>query len=1095
MKKFDWKKALVLLVAFVLVFSLAACTDKDKDKKPVTDEVPVADFLHKLVDGVGGYVDALGSEKGVRHIDAKVVVQVGTEGKAVGSAANYEVRIAANLDATTSDYAKNDALIEVKDLNDADKNKVVLAIYATGGKVYLRESFSTADGSEQQLKIEDITAFQYQQYLAMLPELTKSLLNGFNLEKEIGGAIDGLAAPALKSLLKVTKSGNNYNAVINIDGLGEILGMVTNLVDLQPYRNIVNLILPSVLGVTLNADNTLSKGETTPEITLNVNMNDKEQFNGLTFDYKWPKTDGGGNDVSVHVGLKDIAINNDSAAVTEGMTFDNYKDGAVKVSAKIAIPGLSDNGFDVSADFYLKPGFNTILGNATSENEVLKVQLTAKKDGQSYPLTAQYKYEDNADGKRGGRLYFEMGALTDLAGIDTTGMATKYYVDIDLAEFLIASATPTQVELEVEGLPSDYTAKAFFKPYKNKDYYTKHESFNDGLLWAGLEVKKGSATVGTDIGYGREEKATEVYTDILLDGKTYRVTVSDEDMLKKMKGDNTVKAKAVEVQKETTKSENIAVYDANNNLLADNAARKEGYYYKFNVYSVDGTIIDKEYYFYMRTDVGSAESVVMTEEIGDRLADIFRIIEEDLSAYAKPGFKIGVRGIWQNGPSKDGLKAVDAATMKNDVGGKVELKEYNTKTGSVRSRGIFQVGDDANLKLQADLLLVQSAETTAEEFYQKLAADGTLDSYIAEGLVRLQNGTTDVPAISSDIQINNGQDFAFDIGGVGGLLQKLMDKLSGMMETNSITIGLADAKDILDMGAYLNTNKLFAAQIRMLLSNEKQSDEFNKLAVNAPYATPKRTVASDVTNFTGMNKANVVEAVVKHNTYLHETNYLYSIYKVYGNKTEAELKTELGLDGIADQTTVGLEGWTNADVKGYIDLKSEQEKAEYYFDKMRTTYVKRVDKHDAAYSEYRAQMEAKAMKAIRGYIGANGVISESVNTVEKFLFGEAITITLEFGKSDANVISGMPLSLRFIVKRGTQEIMKMEAGVQFIDAATIPTTEIPADYWNDAVEVSTGYDKAGNYGYADVVVLLLKAHAKFAGFDSWMDVVGVKPAA
>lgn len=1093
MKKFDWKKALVLLVAFVLVFSLAACGNGDDDKKPTTDEVPVADFLHKLVDGVGGYVDALGSEKGVRHIDAKVVVQVGTEGKAVGTAANYEVRIAANLDATTSDYAKNDALIEVKDLNDADKNKVVLAIYATGGKVYLRESFSTADGSEQQLKIEDITAFQYQQYLAMLPELMESLLNGFNLEETIGGAIDGLAAPALKSLLKVTKSGNNYIAVLNIDGLGEILGMVTSLVDLQPYRNIVNLILPSVLGVTLNADNTLSKGKTTPEITLNVNMNDKEQFNGLTFDYKWPKKDGSGNDVSVHVGLTDIAINNDSAAVTEGLSFDNYKDGAVKVSAKIAIPGLSDNGFDVSADFYLKPGFNTILGNAASENEVLKIQLTAKKDGQSYPLTAQYKYEDK-DGKRGGRLYFEMGALTDLAGIDTTGMATKYYVDIDIAEFLIASATPTQVELEVEGLPSDYTAKAFFKPYKNKDYYTKHESFNDGLLWAGLEVKKGGATVGTDIGYGREEKATEVYTDILLDGKTYRVTVSDEDMLKKMKGDNTVKAKAVEVQKEVAKSANVAVYDANNNLLADNAARKEGYYYRLNVYSVDGTIIDKAYYFYMATEIGGTESDVMTEEIGDRLADIFDIVKKDLSAYAKPGFDIDVRGIWKVGPSKDGLKAVDAATMKNDVGGKVELKEYNTKTGS-KGRGLFQVRDEANFKLEADLLLVQSAKMTAEELYTQMVADGTLDSYIAEGLVRLQNGTTDIPAISSDIQVNNGQDFAFDIGGVGGLIQKLMDKLSGMMETNSITIGLEDAKDILDMGAYLNTNKLFAAQIRMLLSNEKQSDEFNKLAVYAPYATPKKTVASDVTSFTGTNKANVVEEAVKHNTYLHEANYLYSIYKVYGNKTEAELKTELGLDGIADNTTVGLEGWTNADVKGYVDLKSEQEKAEYYFDKMRATYVKRVEKHDAAYAEYRVQMEEKAMKAIRGYIGANGVLPESVKTVENFLFGEAITITLEFGKSDANVINGMPLSLRFIIKRGTQDIVKMEAGVQFIDATTIPTTEIPEDYWNDAVEVSTGYDKEGNYKYADVVVLLLKVHAKFAGFDSWMDVVGVKPAA
>lgn len=1093
MKKFDWKKALVLLVAFVLVFSLAACGGKDNDKKTST-EVPVADFLHKLVDGVGGYVEALGSEKGVRHIDAKVVVQVGTEGKAVGTAANYEVRIAANLDATTSNYAKNDALIEVKDLNDADKNKVVLAIYATDGKVYLRESFSTADGSEQQLKIEDITAFQYQQYLAMLPELTKSLLGGINLNDMIGNMIDSMLAPALKSLLTVTKSGNNYNAVLNIDGLGEIIGMVTNLVDLQPYRNIVNLILPSVLGVTLNADNTLTGGKTTPEITLNVNMNDKEQFNGLTFDYKWPKTDGGGNDVSVHVGLTDIAINNDSAAVTEGMNFDNYKDGAVKVSAKIAIPGLSDSGFDVSADFYLKPGFSTILGNAASENEVLKVQLTAKKDGMSYPLTAQYKYEDKEDGKRGGRLYFEMGALTDLAGIDLEGMATKYYVDIDLAEFLIASATPTQVEFEVEGLPSGYTAKAFFKPYKNKDYYTKHESFNDGLLWAGFEVKQGTKTVGTDIGYGRTEEGG-VYADILLDGKAYRVTITDADMLKKMKGDNTVKAQAVEFQKEETKSDKIAIYDENNALSTDNAPRKEGYYYKFNVYSVDGTIIDKEYYFYMTTEVGSAESNVLAEEIGDRLVDIFKIVEEDLSVYAKPGFRINVRGIWQIS-GRDGSKAVDAQTMKSDVGGKVELKEYNTKTGTVRNRGLFDVGDSGNFKLQADLVLVQTAEMTAEEFYEKMMADGTLESYIAEGLVRLQNGsTTDVPAISSDIQINNGQDFAFDIGGVGGLIQNVMDKLSGIKESNSITIGLEDAKDILNMGAYLKTDELFAAQIRMLLSNEKQSDEFNKLAVNAPYATPKRSVASDVTNFAGPNKASVVQSVVMHNTYLHETNYLYGIYKMYGNKTEAELKTELGLDGISDNTTVGLEGWTNEDVKGYLDLKTEQEKSEYYFDKMRATYIKRVEKHDAAYAEYRTQMEEKAMKAIRGYIGANGVLPESVRTVKDFLFGEALTITLEFGKSDKDVIEGMPLSLRFIVKRGTKDIIKIEAGVQFIDATTIPTTEIPEDYWNDAVEVSTGYEKVENYKYADVVVLLLKVHAKFAGFDSWMDVVGIKPAA
>lgn len=1093
MKKFDWKKALVLLVAFVLVFSLAACGGKDNDKKTST-EVPVADFLHKLVDGVGGYVEALGSEKGVRHIDAKVVVQVGTEGKAVGTAANYEVRIAANLDATTSNYAKNDALIEVKDLNDADKNKVVLAIYATDGKVYLRESFSTADGSEQQLKIEDITAFQYQQYLAMLPELTKSLLGGINLNDMIGNMIDSMLAPALKSLLTVTKSGNNYNAVLNIDGLGEIIGMVTNLVDLQPYRNIVNLILPSVLGVTLNADNTLTGGKTTPEITLNVNMNDKEQFNGLTFDYKWPKTDGGGNDVSVHVGLTDIAINNDSAAVTEGMNFDNYKDGAVKVSAKIAIPGLSDSGFDVSADFYLKPGFSTILGNAASENEVLKVQLTAKKDGMSYPLTAQYKYEDKEDGKRGGRLYFEMGALTDLAGIDLEGMATKYYVDIDLAEFLIASATPTQVEFEVEGLPSGYTAKAFFKPYKNKDYYTKHESFNDGLLWAGFEVKQGTKTVGTDIGYGRTEEGG-VYADILLDGKAYRVTITDADMLKKMKGDNTVKAQAVEFQKEETKSDKIAIYDENNALSTDNAPRKEGYYYKFNVYSVDGTIIDKEYYFYMTTEVGSAESNVLAEEIGDRLVDIFKIVEEDLSGYAKPGFRINVRGIWQIS-GRDGSKAVDAQTMKSDVGGKVELKEYNTKTGTVRNRGLFDVGDSGNFKLQADLVLVQTAEMTAEAFYEKMTADGTLESYIAEGLVRLQNGsTTDVPAISSDIQINNGQDFAFDIGGVGGLIQNVMDKLSGIKESNSITIGLEDAKDILNMGAYLKTDELFAAQIRMLLSNEKQSEEFNKLAVNAPYATPKRSVASDVTNFAGPNKASVVQSVVMHNTYLHETNYLYGIYKMYGNKTEAELKTELGLDGISDNTTVGLEGWTNADVKGYLDLKTEQEKSEYYFDKMRATYIKRVEKHDAAYAEYRTQMEEKAMKAIRGYIGANGVLPESVRTVKDFLFGEALTITLEFGKSDKDVIEGMPLSLRFIVKRGTKDIIKIEAGVQFIDATTIPTTEIPEDYWNDAVEVSTGYEKVENYKYADVVVLLLKVHAKFAGFDSWMDVVGIKPAA
>lgn len=408
---------------------------------------------------------------------------------------------------------------------------------------------------------------------------------------------------------------------------------------------------------------------------------------------------------------------------------------------------------------------------------------------------------------------------------------------------------------------------------------------------------------------------------------------------------------------------------------------------------------------------------------------------------------------------------------------------------------MFEVGDDTNYKLKADLCMVQKATMSDAEFYNRLITENKLESYIEDGLVREKNGSELVPAISSDIQVNNGQDFAFDIGGLGGLIQKLMDKLSGMMETNSITVNLQDAKDILNMGAYLNTDKLFAAQIRMLLSSEKQSDEFNKLAVYAPYVTPKRTVEADVTNFAGANKADVVETITKHNTYLHETNYLYSVYKVYGNKTEAELKTELGLDGVADDTTVGLEGWTNKDVKGYIDLKSEKDKAEYYFNTMRTTYVKRVEKHDAAYAEYRTQMEEKAMKAIRGYIGANGVLPENVDTVEKFLFGETISITLEFGKSDANVISGMPLSLRFIVKRGSKEIMKMEAGVQFIDAATIPTTEIPADYWDGAVEVSTGYYNPENYKHADVVVLLLKVHAKFAGFDSWMDVVGIQPAA
>lgn len=127
MKKFDFKKVLILVLAFILVFALVACNKKDDGKKPVeesaTSKVKIETYLDKLWAATNNINPGTFAEGDTMGVEADISVKLEYEGNAMEVGINFALIIDTDADATES---KSAAKIRMYDVG---KGKDLLTLY------------------------------------------------------------------------------------------------------------------------------------------------------------------------------------------------------------------------------------------------------------------------------------------------------------------------------------------------------------------------------------------------------------------------------------------------------------------------------------------------------------------------------------------------------------------------------------------------------------------------------------------------------------------------------------------------------------------------------------------------------------------------------------------------------------------------------------------------------------------------------------------------------------------------------------------------------------------------------------------------------
>ena len=363
MKKFDFKKIMILVLALIMIFSLAACNKKKGEEDPEPEQTEpslVAEALFALLDGIDGLVAATNSVEDQLYAEATVFVK---NDKGI----DYEIVLGANIGADVEQELK----VTVK-----TNSTELISLYFKGDVIYVQDRISNGSityedgvatitpataqngrgvkfpvtaGINGTVLSDEIAAFPAS-VAGLFADLDGSLkdmqVKGLGSSiADLVGMIGAITEEEEGKVMIATKKANGYDISLEINKLAALLegfsfidigGM---LADLGPdMAGLIDSVASLLFGGTLDD---LMSGQLSnyPEILIGFEQDAAKKLTGLSLSYDFEE-----KEMNIAAGIKGLKIEK-TAKTSSIIPSDvaNYEAGTVDVSL-----GLSFLGKDIN---------------------------------------------------------------------------------------------------------------------------------------------------------------------------------------------------------------------------------------------------------------------------------------------------------------------------------------------------------------------------------------------------------------------------------------------------------------------------------------------------------------------------------------------------------------------------------------------------------------------------------------------------------------------------------------------------------------------------------------------------------------------------
>lgn len=476
MKKKTLLKVFIGIIAVLLIFSLAACGGKDKDKKgkgKVTDNdtpsnsIKVED-LAQILGKVDVLLEGLYAVDDELHADLELALTLNDQ--------TYSVFLKADIFANPAEYSQTKARVA---LAKAGYSAPLLDVMFDGSTdtVYLWTNLTTAEAGRanatgQKAKFSSVKNLEISKLLAGIPAAVKGIVTtkdntalsvsglltmledlNFGSEGE-AGMIDGILEQA--QAITFEDTGSAYKLGLQTPKIGELVtGLSGFLGDIiAKNQELVDGVCNLLFGVPFAQ---IADAQTFPELEIVIGKN-ATTITGLTLNYKGNLDDNQNDQEELGI---DVKINKLSAtgAVDNinkfGNKFElisgNYAEAAAKVTLDLVADGKN---LGIRVEAIANPLFGKAISGGGIENDepvaylrVLNTKVTPNTVIDN--IDAKYVVEDGE-----GYLYFDFSGAYDFLGADAPENGAIYKLPFTFFAEEEPSDQPPQAAPEAPEAPA-----------------------------------------------------------------------------------------------------------------------------------------------------------------------------------------------------------------------------------------------------------------------------------------------------------------------------------------------------------------------------------------------------------------------------------------------------------------------------------------------------------------------------------------------------------------------------------------------------------------------------------------------------------------